>query len=240
MKKTFKEIKPKKVKPLFKAYRACIKAGSKKVTYHYVGKHFEKGSLILCNHESTKGPLAWDFFCDVPVRLLGTEEMNSGLRRMYKYQSETYYHEKKHWNLFLSKIYCLLASPMTNWFYKGLSLISIREGFQFKKTITDVYTSLHDFKESIVIFPEDSTRGYLEQLDGFKEGFLLICEYCYKKGYDIPLVVAYYRKKDSVMIVDEPIMYSTLKERHLSRKEMAETLKDRCNELGRSVVPFDK
>ena len=43
---------------------------------------------------------------------------------MYKYQTRVYYHEKKHWNLHLARLFCLLASPLTNLFYKGLNLIS--------------------------------------------------------------------------------------------------------------------
>ena len=227
------KLQPKKEKWLFKGYKACIKATKKKVKFYYLDKKFEHGTLVLSNHESTKGPLSWDFFSGIQVRFLGSEEMNSGLIRMYKYQSKVYYHEKKHWNLFLSRLFCLAASPLTNLFYKGFDLISIREGAGLGRTIKDAYTSLVEYKENLVLFPEDSTNGYLEELEAFHPGFLLICEYCYKKGVDLPIVVAYYRKKDSVCFVDKAINYSTLVEKYQTRERLAEALKDRCNELGK-------
>ena len=227
------KLKKKKEGFFFKGYKACIKATKKKVRFVYLGTHFEDGSLILSNHESTKGPLSWDFFCDKPVRFLGTEEMNSGLRRMYKYQSEVYYHQKKHWDLFGAKMFCLLASPLTNLFYKGLDLISIKEGMGFMKTLEDATISLTEYKENLVIFPEDSTTGYHKELVGFKKGFLLIAQNCQRKGVDLPIVVSYYNKERSVIVVGEPIKYSELIEKFKTKEEIADYLKDVCNDLGK-------
>ena len=218
----------------FKGFKGFMKLIRKKVRFIYTGERFKPGTLILSNHESTKGPLSWDFFCDQPVRLLGTEEMNSGLRRMYKYQTKVYYHEKKHWNLFLARLFCLLASPMTNLFYKGLDLISIKDGLRFRETMQDAYTSLCEYKENLVIFPEDSTKGYLKELEGFKKGFLMIAQYCYKRGYNIPIVVGYYNKNKSLIVVGEPTTYKALMDKFAGNKDdIAEYLKDMCNELGK-------
>ncbi len=233
MSKKMKKLKPKKDSLLFKLYKAFIKLFKKKVKYYYLGDKFDKSSLILSNHESTKGPLAWEFYCDKKVRFLGNEEMNSGLLRMYKYQTRVYYHEKKHWDLFLARLFCLLATPLTWLFYSGLHLISIRDGAALRRTINAAYISLNDFKENLVIFPEDSTKGYLEELEGFKHGFLLICEYAYKKGLDLDVVVAYYQRKNNLCVVDSPIKYSTLLSKYQTRDKIAEALKDRCNELGK-------
>ena len=90
--------------------------------------------------------------------------------------------------------------------------------------------------ENIVIFPEDSTKGYLEQLEDFHHGFLTLCEYCEKKGMDIPIFVTYFRKKDLVYFVDRPILYSELKSSCNSKEEMAKKLLNRCNELGQMQI----
>ena len=172
MSKKIKKLKRKKDSLLFKIYKGFIKLFKKKVKYYYLGEKFDNGALIFSNHESTKGPLAWEFYCDKRVRFLGNKEMNSGLIRMYKYQTKVYYHEKKHWNLFLARLFCLLATPLTWLFYNGLHLISIRDGVALRKTILDAYISLSEYRENLVIFPEDSTNGYLEELEGFKHGFL--------------------------------------------------------------------
>ena len=226
------KLKRKKEGKFFKGFKSFMKLGRKKVRFVYTGEKFEEGALILSNHESTKGPLSWDFYCDKPVRLLGTEEMNSGLRRMYKYQSEVYYHDKKHWNIVLAKLFCLLASPTTNLFYKGLDLISVRDGLRFRETMADACTSLIDYKENLVIFPEDSETGYHKRLVGFKKGFLMIAREAYKRGYDVPIVVSYYNRYRNLIVVGEPIKYSTLQDKFTSKDEIASYLLDICNNLG--------
>ena len=217
----------------FRAYRGFIKLFKKKVTFYHVGDKLEEGTLVLSNHESTKGPLAWEMFYHTKVIMMGTEEMNSGLKRMYKYQSEVYYHKKKHWNLVLAILFCLLASPLTNFFYNGLQLISIRDGVSLKVTMKETVKALVEYKETVIIFPEDSEKGYLKELTGFKKGFLLLCEYAYKQGHDIPIAVAYYKMDEHTALVDKPIKYSELLEKYQTREKIAEVLKDRCNELGR-------
>jgi hypothetical protein len=228
-----KKIKEKQPKFFYKLYRGTIKLFKKKTVFYHVGEKLPEGTLILSNHESSKGPLSWELFYDTKVRMMGAVEMNSGLRRLYKYQTKIYYHQKKHWNLFLARIFCLLASPLTHFFYKGLQLISIRDGFALKKTVEEACTALIDYKENTVIFPEDSSEGYLKELKSFKHGFFLICEKAYKQGHDLPIAVAYIKIKESTCLVDQAVKYSELLEKYKTREKIAEVLKDRCNELGR-------
>ena len=217
----------------FRGYRSAIKLVKKPVTFYHVGSKEPEGTLILSNHEASKGPLGWELFYDEQVRMLGTEEMNSGFRRLYKYQTQVYYHEKHKWNLNLARAFCLIASPVVHFFYKGLQLISIRSGFGLKMTINDACTALLEFRERVIIFPEDSSRGYFEQIEEFKPGFLLICEQAYKRGHDLTLAVAYIKKTQNTCLIDEPVKYSALLEKYRTRAEIAEALKNRCNELGR-------
>ena len=90
--------------------------------------------------------------------------------------------------------------------------------------------------DNVVIFPEDSTKGYLEQLEDFHHGFLALCEYCAKKGIDVPIYVTYFRKKDLTYFVDKPILYSQLKAEEGTKEKMAKRLLDRCNTLGQMEV----
>lgn len=47
-----------------------------------------------------------------------------------------------------------------------------------------------------MIFPEDSTNGYLPELEGFFAGFASFCEYALKNGIDVPVVVSYFKKEE--------------------------------------------
>jgi hypothetical protein len=166
----------------------------------------------------------------------GAGDMNSGLAKLYKYQTQIYYHEKKHWNIHLARLFCLIASPLTHLFYSGLNLISTYPDARIVKTIRE---SIEAIKagDSIVIYPEDSKNGYLKELEGFHEGFVMLCEMCYRRGIDLPVFVSYFRKDDLKYIFDKPVFYSELVEKYGGRKEIAQALCQRCNELGK--MSFD-
>lgn len=221
----------------FRLLKKLMKGRYKRPTFVYFGEKLSNGGVILSNHEGTDAPLSLEIYCDSPkpLRMWGAWEMNSGVVQMYKYQTRVYYHEKKHWNLFLARVFCLLASPLTNLFYKGLNLISTYRDVRFMRTLHQSVEALQN-GENIVIFPEDSTKGYLEQLEDFHHGFLTLCEYCEKKGMDVPIFVTYFRKKDLVYFVDRPILYSELKSSCNSKEEMAKKLLNRCNELGQMQI----
>ena len=204
----------------------------KKPEFIFLGKEFERGGLILSNHEGTDAPLSLELYTTVPLRMWGAHEMNSGVIKTYKYQSRVYYHEKKHWNLFLARLFCIIASPITSMFYSGLNLISTYRDARLVKTIHESINALK-CGENIVIFPEDSTNGYLDTLEGFHAGFVMLAEVAYKRGIDVPIYVTYFNKKRLKYMVDAPIYYSQLAKDNKSRQEIAKKLLDRCNELGR-------
>ena len=232
MQKT-KEITPKKPKIFFRGYRAFIKFFMRKLTFYRVGEKIPESALILSNHEASKGPLSWELFFKDELRMMGNEEMNCTLKRAYRYQTRIYYHQKKGWPLWLARVVCLLVTPLTYCFYKGLQMISIRDGFALRRTVNDACKALFEYKEKVLIFPEDSSKGYFAELTCFKEGFLLICEKAYRMGHDLQVVVAYVKRKGSTCLIDEAVRYSQLVERYGTREKIAEALKNRCNEMGR-------
>ena len=195
------------------------------------GEEFENGSLILSNHEGTDAPMSLEMYLNKPLRMWGAHEMNSGLIKMYKYQTRVYYHEKKHWNLHLARLFCLIASPLTNLFYKGLNLISTYKDTRFLKTMRESLAAVKN-GESIVIYPEDSAKGYLAQLEGFFAGFAVFAEHASKRGIDIPIVVSYFRKNEKVFVFDKPQRYSSLLAQYGSKENVINYLLNRCNELG--------
>ena len=230
------KTKPKR-KWWFRLLKRMMRGRYKQPTFVYLGEEFVNSSLILSNHEGTDGPMSLEIYCDKPIRMWGAHEMNSGLKQMYKYQTKVYYHEKKHWNLFLARMFCLIASPLTNLFYKGLDLISTYKDARFTKTIKESINALMS-GDNIVIYPEISDKGYLEQLEGFHPGFVALCEVCKRRGIDVPIYVTYFRKKDGLFIVDKPVMYSTLSASGETKEEICKMLCDKCNQLGQ--MTFEK
>ena len=222
-------------KPWYDQFKNIMTGRYKKPQFIYLGDEIKEGSIIISNHEGTDGPMSLELYLDTPIRMWGAHEMNSGLKKLYKYQSEVYYHQKKHWNLFLSRLFCLIASPLTNLFYKGLNLISTYKDARFVKTLKESHKAIEN-KESVVVFPEDSTKGYLKELEGFHCGVVMLAEYCYKKGIDVPIYVTYFKIDTTQYVIDTPINYSQLASVCETREEMAGVLLDRCNKLGKLEI----
>lgn len=216
----------------FRLLKKMMRGRYKRPHFLFLGEGFSTGGVILSNHEGTDAPMSLELYCDKPIRMWGASEMNSGLVSMYKYQTRVYYHEKKGWNLHLARLFCLIATPLTNLFYKGLRLISTYRDTRFRKTLRESLEAIQA-GENIVIFPEDSTNGYLEELEGFHVGFVVFAEFCKKQGIDLPIYVTYFRKKDLTYIVDAPILYSQLSQNGASKEEICRRLVNRCNELGK-------
>ena len=227
-----KEKPVQKRKWWFRGLKKLMKGRYKRPRFVYLGDKIGNGGVILSNHEGTDAPLSLELYLDKPIRMWGAHEMNSGLIKMYKYQTRVYYHEKKHWNLHLARLFCLIASPLTNLFYKGLNLISTYHDTRLLKTVRQSMEALQN-GENIVIFPEDSTNGYLEQLEGFHKGFAVLAEVAYRKGMDLPIYVTYFNKKALIYMVDAPVRYSQLIANGATREEVADKLLARCNELGK-------
>lgn len=219
-----------KRKGYFRFLKRLMRLKYKQPKFIYLGEPVKDGAIILSNHEGTDAPMALEIYHPEAMRMWGTVEMNSGLKNMYKYQSRVYYHEKKHWNLHLARLFCLIASPLTHLFYKGFDLISIHKGGKLLTTIRESVTAIEQ-GYNVVIFPEDSTEGYLEELKGFHSGFTLLLRACEKKELNVPVYVAYYRKSDNTYIFSEPIYYNDLKAQNLSKDQMSQLLCERCNAL---------
>ena len=229
--------KLKKRKWYFRILKKLMKSRYKEPAFIYLGDKITTGGLILSNHEGTDAPMSFEIYHEAPIRMWGAGEMNSGLITLYKYQSRVYYHEKKHWNIHLARLFCLIASPLTYLFYSGLNLISTWHDARFAKTLRE---SIDAIKEgyNIIVYPEDSAKGYLAELEGFHEGFVMLADVCRRRGIDLPIYVTYFKRAERIYVIDKPVLYSELVKNGASREEIAKRLCQRCNELGK--MTFDE
>lgn len=221
----------KKRKWWFTLLKKLMRMRYKKVKFEYLGEEIDKGAIILCNHEGTDGPMSWEMHSQKQVRFWGAHEMNSGLKKLYEYQTKVYYHEKKHWNLSLARLFCLIASPLTNLFYKGLDIISTYQDGRFRNTLKESVKSMKE-GENIVLFPEISDEGYQDVLKGFHGGFVSLAKVCEKENIDAKIFISYFNKKKKLCIVDKPVLFSELSKEYKTKEEICDALCKRCNQLG--------
>lgn len=215
----------------FRVIKKILRLFIKKPVFVYLGEKPKNQSIILSNHVGASGPLKLELYFEGNFRFWGTHEMNDGLISTYKYLSYTYFHQKKGWNLVASRIFCLIAAPLLNLFYKGLRLIPTYNDVRLKNTLK---TSLQEMQDgsNVIIFPEDSHDGYHDKLKGFYAGFSTLANLCLKHGIDTPVYLAYYNRHNKTFTFDKPILYSELKSLSLNKNQLSKKLLDRMNELG--------
>lgn len=219
----------------FENLKKILRLIIKKPEFIFLGEKFEGQAFFLSNHVGASAPLTLELYGSHPFRFWGTFEMNSGLSEVYKYLTVTYYHKKKHWNLTLARLFCLIAAPLVTIFYRGLNLISTYPDMRFHKTVRESLNTLKN-GHSLFIFPEDSSDGYHDELTYFHSGLIFMAEQAIKAGYDLPMFLAYYQKPNRRYIIDKPIRLSELLKKGESREAIAEMLRQRCNDLGKMTL----
>lgn len=224
----------KKEKKWFSFVKKLMRVRYKEPKFIYLGEEVSEGAVIVCNHEGTDAPMAWEMYSGKAVCFWGAHEMNSGLRKMYPYHSKVYFHQKKGMNLFLARLFCLIASPLTNMFYKGLDVVSTYQDVRFKKTLRESAERLKDGK-NLIMFPEKSDDGYKATLQGFHNGVALFLEYQKRKGIDTIVYSAYFNKEKNICLVGAPKRYSEIKIGCSKKEEVAQKLCDECNDLGKQT-----
>lgn len=215
----------------FKAARFLNRIFFSKPKYRFLKEEFpDEPIMFLSNHVGKKVPTRVELYYPRDFRMWGAHEMGEGLKAVHKYLRITFYHEKKHFPMWFSNIIGTLFAPFANAFYKGMRIIPTYQDYRFMSTIKWT-TREYNAGRDIVIYPEDSSQGYKEELTKLYSGFAYFLEIMYRKGKDIPIYVAYYQKKTHTFVIDRKVMYSELKEKYNDYDSIAEAIRVRMNEL---------
>ena len=202
----------------------------KKPEIIYLGERIQEPSLVLCNHVGSSGPTVWELYMD-NVRFWATHEITEGPVSIYHYLSEVFFLQKKHWSKAAAKTVGFLLAPWMALYASGWELIPSYRDMRLSRTIK---ITVDIFKEggNVLIFPENSSEGYHDELQSVHSGFCLAGEAALRSGIDPDLVFAHLGKgKDRRLIIDAPVKFSALKERFGSRDKIAEYALNRINAL---------
>ena len=156
--------------------------------------------------------------------------MTKGPKAVYRYLSTTYFQQKNHWNKVFAKIVGFVATPFVNLFYRGMNLIPTYPDLRFVTTIRESMKTIFN-GSNLIIFPEDSSKGYKDHLTHFFAGFVALAENLLKEGKDILIYSSYYQKKQNAFIIDNGIKYSELKSIYKKPKKIALAMKNHINDL---------
>ena len=216
----------------FKFARFVVKILYHRPKFIYLDEEIPDGPfLFIVNHAGSNVPTRIECYFPKDFMMWGTHEMAEGWKAVKYYLIHTYYHQKKKFPLFFAYLIGFIFSPFANMFHRGMRLIPTYTDARFIQTIKESVRTLENNK-GIVIYPEDSSEGYKEEIERFFNGFLMLSEAAKRKGIDLPIYVSYYIKKKKTFIVDKRVYFSALeKEFNGDKNAIAEHLRKRMNEL---------
>lgn len=188
-------------------------------------------AIYISNHCAAKGPSKYELFFPANFRLMGAYQMCGSLRERWNYLYHIYFHQKKHFAKWLSFIVATLVLPFMVCFYKGMQLVPVFNDHRFRKTI-DISVKSLEKDVNLLLFPEDSSEGYFDEMRYFFGGFWTIAKEFHKRtGRDIHIVSMYFHKELNKILVDKPFSYVELKDTIKNHKDAADFFLKNTNKL---------
>lgn len=196
--------------------------------------------IMVGNHAGKNGPVAYDKFLPIFHATWGAGQMLGNYKSRYNYLRNVLYIQKCGKSKFYATIKASFEAIFSPMIYKGIKILGTHTDMRFAKTLKNSAAVLNS-NASVLIFPEDSSEGYFDELTRFFGGFVSLSEYYYKKsGEDLPVYPVYLHLKSKKLIIGKPKYVNELAKQGASRDEICEILKNEVNSLYKNYVLQNK
>jgi len=224
---------PKRKQPFFsfvkKIFRIFIKA---EVEMHC--DSVPDKAIVVSNHSAKMGPLVLELYYPKFNVTWGAHQMLGNYKSRFLYLRNVLYMQKLGKKKFPSTIKALFEACFSKMMYKGMKILPTYTDERFLYTIRSSIDVL-DSGASVMVFPEDSSEGYFDELKSAFAGFVALAEQYYNKtGEDVPIVPIYYHKKSKKIIIYPQMSVQALKREGLNRYEIADRAKEAINTIYRT------
>lgn len=223
----------KKQRPTYNFFAKAIKFFSKK--YRIIDLNdgeIQNNCIFISNHSAANGPLMLTL--NLPFKFVpwGISDMCQGYRVRRRYLIDVFYRQKLKYSKFRSFLIGTLFAIISGYIYKNNGVIATFTNASLKDTMKRSISKLEQ-GENILIFPEDSSKGYFEVLTKYYPGFAMLSKLYFKKTQaDLPVYPIYISKKKKIIIIGKPLFINKmLNEQKLSLEEISEKAKDITNDL---------
>ena len=227
-------------KPFFCFVKSIVKIFKKRPKFINPENISQEAAIYISNHAAASGPTTYELYMPINIRLMGAYQMCSTLKDRWNYLYRIYFHQKKKVPKWLSSIVATIVTPFMIMFYKGMQIIPIYPDSRFRITIKKAVDALEN-GISVLIFPEDSSNGYYEQLTKFFGGFYILAKEYYKKtGKDIKIINMYYHRKKNIIYVDDTKSYLKLSNQFEHHNQVADYFLEKTNALFNKINDIPK
>ncbi|MGN1061101.1 MAG: hypothetical protein ACI4QN_05145 [Candidatus Coproplasma sp.] len=215
---------------LLKAFLKTFK--SKPQFINESGGELESKAIYLSNHSGADGPLTYELYFPMIITGWGAHEMFGNYRERWNYLYHVFYRQKLHWGKLRSFFVVTVFGVISKRIYRGIGLIPTYTDGRFATSLKTSCKIL-DADSPLLIFPEDSSKGYFNPPYAFNQGFITMAKLYYKmRKIDLPVYSAYLlNEKKRKMVVGKPIYVNQLLEEGKSEDEICNMALENMQEL---------
>ncbi len=221
---------------VFKLFRGTIgrKYKAKKVECLFDINQLPDKAIVVSNHSAKRGPMALTMSYPKYNYKWGASGMLGNYISRFKYLRNVLYIQKKHKNKFIATLKATYEAIFSIYVYKGMRFLPTFTDARLRHTIRGSMKVL-DAGYSVMIFPEDSTNGYYDEITSAFPGFVMLAENYFKKsGEDVPVIPIYYHDATRSIMIGNPRYVQSMVAEGMSREQIADVFKDDINGLYRT------
>jgi len=229
-----KEFKvPSRKQPIFKIFGKIFKLAYKADVESLIDEIPDK-AIIVTNHSAKSGPMTLELYYPKFNVKWAAHEMLGNYKSRFLYLRNILYIQKMHKNKFVATIKATYEAVFSKCVYRGMKMLPTYPDIRIRHTIENSIKVLES-NASVMIFPENSSLGYFDELQSVFPGFVMLAERYYKKtGEDVPVIPGYVSIKHQKIIVGKPLYVQELMQEGLDRQGVADRFMEEINALYRT------
>lgn len=233
----FKEFKvPKRKQPIFNFFSKILFKPIFGVKVESMIKDLPDKAIIASIHAAKHGPMAIAVSYPKFSAMWGHHAMLGSYRDRFSYLRNVLYIQKMHKNKFIATLKASYEAIFSIYIYKGMKIIGTYTDMRLLTTVRNSMDVL-DSGASVIIFPEDSSEGYFDEVRGAFSGFIMLSMLYYKRtGEDLPVIPAYVSNKAKRLIIGKPRYVREMELSGMSKDDISEVLKGDINSLFREYI----
>ena len=189
------------------------------------------GSIIIANHSGASGPMNYrTFLSPPPMMIWAAHGMCSGYRERRRYLIDIFYGQKLGYGKVRAWVSGTLFAIFSRFIYDSAGVIPVYYDGRAKQTFTQ---SVEVLKEgiSVLIFPENSSEGYKEEVEEFFGGYITLARAAARSlKKEPPVYCMSYSKKRNSIVIGAPMYVSELF-KTMSKSEINEHFRTYLNSL---------
>ena len=222
---------PKHRQPVWKVFKFVFRPFFLVKNVEFVGEKFPEKCILISNHNNKKGPMVFEFSLPIHHVSWGAYQMLGSYKMRFKYLRDVLYMQKNGLKKGKATFKAMIEAIFSPYTYRGMKVIPSYPDVRFMKTMQYSMQCL-DNGFAISLYPEDSNKGYFDEMTHFFSGFVMLAEQYYKKtGEDVPIFPMYYGRKKKKIVVGNPLRVQDFIKQGLSRDEIAEKFRIEVNNL---------